>query len=200
MRIVRDGKGGGRGRLTSQRMLLARSHKSHKCLVCVVFFFSFLSCVMFVFKDPTWSSSLPSSRSRVLLRIQISFSVKAISGGEREGREGTMRTQRDLSQDSLHVRFLSPPFLPFLAPAPPKVKVAFSFNTAMYAESAQPLQAIAPWLGRLTVFPAFLPAFVHRMCVLSILRGNGLLLIFAPWLMTLFFSIFYGGDSGETFF
>ena len=46
--------------------------------------------------------------------------------------------------------------------------------------------------------PSFLRPFI--VCKLSMLRGNCLLLTFAPWLMTLFFSNFYGGDSGETFF
>lgn len=162
-RIVRDGKGGHRGRLTSQRLFLARSHKSHKCLVCVMFFFFFL----FRLASCLFSRSPLGPPPFLLLDLgscfvfKSSFSVKAISGGERQGGH---HAHPKISLRNLCTFASSPhPSSPSWPPPLLNLRWLSVSIPPIHAESAQPLQAIAPWLGRLTVLPAFLPASVHRM-------------------------------------
>jgi len=118
---------------------------------------------MFVFKEPTWSSSLPSSRPRVLLRIQIKFFCQShLRGGKR--RQGGHHAHPKISLWNLCTFASSPhPSSPSWPPPLLNLRWLSVSIPPIHAESAQPLQAIAPWLGRLTVLPAFLPASVHRM-------------------------------------
>lgn len=118
---------------------------------------------MFVFKEPTWSSSLPSSRPRVLLRIQIKFFCQShLRGGKR--RQGGHHAHPKISLRNLCTFASSPhPSSPSWPPPLLNLRWLSVSIPPIHAESAQPLQAIAPWLGRLTVLPAFLPASVHRM-------------------------------------